>query len=408
MSVRGWTISTLGARYDRRVDEVMPRPPLLRRMTPSAWTVLMWGMAVAVAFLVFSILAPSMTPVFPGPDRRLHADGWIRAAIAVLAAVPLGLARHRPVPVLGVILAEACVIATLRQPTWPMLVSTVILVGCITVTRSRAAGATAAVATLLVWTLQWCALTPGHWTHILVNKGGYLALFIAVTWSIGNSVQQRRKYAEALRARTAAQAAVDERLRIARELHDTVAHSIGIIAIQAGAVNRVIGPETAPDVRQALRAIENTSRETLAGVRHTLGMLRTEDGADRKAVRRPSLADVESVAETAAGAGVRVHVSWRGERRTLPSDVDLSAFRIIQESVTNVVRHSGSDACEVNVEFRQDELAIEVVDDGRDHRPAGAGYGIAGMRERVGLLKGHFEAGPRPEGGFKVEARLPV
>ncbi|MER6079112.1 histidine kinase [Streptomyces sp. NPDC001833] len=390
------------------MDQPMPRPPLLGRMTPNGWTVLMWGATLAVALLLFSMMAPTMTPVFIRPLQRVHIDGWGRAGIALLAALPVALTRRRPVLALSLILAEASVIAMLRQPTWPLLWITVALVAHLTVNRSRVAGATAAAATLLVWSVQWSFLTTGDRWDTLAVKPASAALPFVMAWSIGNSVHQRRRYAEALRTRAAAQAAVDERFRIARELHDTVAHSIGIIAIQAGAVNRVIGPETTPQVRETLQVIEKTSRETLAAVRHTLGMLRTADRTTPGQPRPPGLDGVTSVAQTAADAGVRVHVNWQGQRRTLPPDVDLSAFRIIQESVTNVVRHSGSDSCHVKVEFRDEELAIEVLDDGQDHRPTRSGYGIAGMRERVGLLGGHFEAGPRPEGGFRVEARLPV
>jgi signal transduction histidine kinase len=195
-----------------------------------------------------------------------------------------------------------------------------------------------------------------------------------------------------------------ERLRIARELHDMVAHSIGIIAIQSGAARRVM--DTQPDkARDALAAIETTSQETLAGLRHMLGAL-------RQAGATAGLAGVERLATTAAEAGVQVDVRWSGRRRPLPPEIDVSAFRIIQEAVTNVVRHAGTPRCSVAVEFREKELAVEVLDDGRgaaaDGPAEGAGYGLVGMRERISLLRGDFSAGPRPEGGFRVAARIPA
>ena len=385
----------------------MPRPPLLGRMTPRAWTMVMWCLAAAMAVLLFTMIAPTTSPVFIRPRQRYHLEIWVRIGMAVFMALPIGLARRWPVPVLGLVLAESTMIAMLRQPTWPMLCVTMVLIGYIAVVRPRRVVAGAALLTLLVWSAQWGALSTGSWLYLLTVKPSYAGLLIVIAWSVGNSIHQRRRYAEALRAQAANKAVVDERLRIARELHDTVAHSIGIIAIQAGAVNRVIDAQT-PEVRDALNAIENTSRETLAGLRHALGMLRDTDPDSTESVRSPGLENVDQLAKTAADAGIRVQVNWQGRRRQLPADIDLSAFRIIQESVTNVVRHSGSDDCQVNVEFRDAELAIEVVDDGHEHRTAGAGYGIAGMRERVGLLHGHFQAGPRPEGGFRVEARLPV
>jgi len=212
----------------------------------------------------------------------------------------------------------------------------------------------------------------------------------------------------------AAESAVTaERLRIARELHDMVAHSIGIVAIQAGAAKRCI--QTQPVLAaQALDVIETTSRETLTGLRHMLVALRKAENDRDNSAPMPGLDDVQSLADNAAKAGVAVRIRWDGERRALPAEVDLSAYRIVQESVTNVVRHAGTRQCRVGIEFGADEVVIEVVDDGRGtlldagRAGGGFGFGLAGMRERVSLLHGSFEAGPRPEGGFRVAARIPA
>jgi signal transduction histidine kinase len=166
--------------------------------------------------------------------------------------------------------------------------------------------------------------------------------------------------------------------------------------------------DTQPDkARDALAAIELASQETLAGLRHMLGALR-QAGAQADSVPVTGLADVERLAAMAAEAGVRVEVRWSGQRRPLPPEIEVSAFRIIQEAVTNVVRHAGSPRCDVTVNFRDDELAVEVTDDGRGGPVKGSGYGLAGMRERVSLLRGDLTAGPRPEGGFRVAARIPA
>jgi signal transduction histidine kinase len=224
-------------------------------------------------------------------------------------------------------------------------------------------------------------------------------------------MRQSHVHAETLRAQATVQAVTAERLRIARELHDMVAHSIGIIAIQAGVGSRVIDTQPA-EARNALSAIEATSRETLSGLRRMLGALRrAEPGSESEAAPldpSPGLADLDRLAATTADAGVRVEVQWRGQRRPLPADIDLSAFRIIQEAVTNVVRHAGTGHCRVSIDHQDEELSIEVVDDGRGCTIAGTGYGVIGMRERVGLLHGDLSVGPRPEGGFRVAARLPV
>ena len=184
-----------------------------------------------------------------------------------------------------------------------------------------------------------------------------------------------------------------ERLRIARELHDIVAHSIGIIAIQAGSGRRVF--DARPDeARDAMATIEATSRETLSGLRRMVTGLRRaepEPGPGQAPLGpAPGLADIERLAATTLDAGVQVDVDWHGSREPLPADIDASAFRIIQEAMPD------------------GQLSIEVTDSGHGGTAAGTGYGITGMRERAALLGGDFSAGPRPGGGFRVTARLPL
>ena len=236
-------------------------------------------------------------------------------------------------------------------------------------------------------------------------------LVAIIAWLIGNSIRQAQAQAELLRAQAAAQTAMAERLRIARELHDIVAHSIGIIAIQAGAGSRVF--DARPDqARDALAAIEATSRETLSGLRRMVTGLRRaepEPGPGQAPLDpAPGLADIERLAAMTLDAGVQVDVDWHGSREPIPADIDRSAFRIIQEAVTNVVRHAGTGQCRVSIDQRDGQLSIEVTDSGRGGSAAGTGYGITGMRERAALLGGDFSAGPRPGGGFRVAARLPV
>src|SRR5579872_1732128 len=243
----------------------------------------------------------------------------------------------------------------------------------------------------------------------LVTIAVPLAMIIA--WLIGNSIQQAQARAELVRAQAAAQTVMAERLRIARELHDIVAHSIGIIAIQAGSGRRVF--DTSPaEARDALAAIEATSRETLSGLRRMMtGLRHAEPGSGPGQAPlgpAPGLADIERLVAMTLDAGVQVEVEWLGSREPLPADIDLSAFRIIQEAVTNVVRHAGTDRCLVWIDQQDGYLSIEVTDSGRGGSPAGTGYGITGMRERASLLGGDFSAGPRPGGGFQVAARLPL
>jgi signal transduction histidine kinase len=242
----------------------------------------------------------------------------------------------------------------------------------------------------------------------LVTIAFPLAAILA--WLIGNSIRLAHARAEAQQAQSATQTALAERLRIARELHDIVAHSIGIIAIQAGAAHRVF--DTSPaEARDALAAIEATSRETLSGLRRMVTGLRSADeepGSGQAALGpAPGLADLGRLAAQTLDAGVRVEVDRRGSREPLPADVDLSAFRIVQEAVANVVHHAGTGECLVVIDRQDGQLSIEVTDGGRGD-VAGNGYGITGMRERAALLGGEFSAGPRPGGGFRVAVRLPV
>ncbi|MGE5290022.1 MAG: sensor histidine kinase [Micromonosporaceae bacterium] len=252
-----------------------------------------------------------------------------------------------------------------------------------------------------------CLLIPGPGDIDLAPFRGGAVVVTIIAWLIGHSIRQSQAQAELRRA----QAAMAERLRIARELHDIVAHSIGIIAIQAGAGRRVFDARPA-EARDALAAIEATSRQTLAGLRRMMTGLRRaepEPGPGQAPPGpAPGLADLEQLAAMTLDAGVKVDVDWHGSREPLPADVDLSAFRIIQEAVTNVVRHASTSQCHVSIGQQDGYLSIEVTDSGRGGSAAGTGYGITGMRKRAALLGGDFSAGPRPGGGFRVAARLPV
>jgi signal transduction histidine kinase len=289
----------------------------------------------------------------------------------------------------------------------------------IAATRTRKVSATAAA---MVGVSLLIGLVTVPSLDLLVLRGGFtgpgervvpiaVTLVTIIAWLIGNSVRQAHARAELVRAQAAEQTTLAERLRIARELHDIVAHSIGIIAIQAGAGHRVFDASP-PEARDALAAIETTSRETLAGLRRMMtGLRQAEPGpgpGQAPLDPAPGLADLERLAAVTLEAGVRVDVDRHGSREPLPADIDLSAFRIIQEAVTNVVRHAGTGQCRVSIGQQDGALSIEVTDSGRGREPAGTGYGITGMRERATLLGGDFSAGPRPDGGFRVAARLPV
>ncbi|QMU73822.1 sensor histidine kinase [Streptacidiphilus sp. P02-A3a] len=386
--------------------------PLLKRVPAGAWTALAWGAATLYSIITFAL------PPEPSPFERVWR-GWAPAQLSwpglalatVLALAGSSLLHRQPLPALVLLLAGSAAAAVALDSTqinFLQFLAVDVALYFIAATRPRATSiATAALAlgVLLGYALAHVPFAiPNGTTELLA-----VALTALVAWLVGNSMRQSRDYAQRLHAQVAAQAVTAERLRIARELHDMVAHSIGIIALQSGAASRVLDTQPAR-ARSAMVAVETASRETLAGLRRMLGALRDAQPEPAPSGPASGLADVEQLAAATTAAGVRVEVKWLGERRPLPVDIDLSAYRIIQESVTNVVRHAGTGSCQVSIDHRDEELAIEILDSGhgRGANTAGTGFGLVGMRERVSLLHGDFSAEPRPEGGFRVTARLPL
>jgi len=217
----------------------------------------------------------------------------------------------------------------------------------------------------------------------------------------------------------------EERLRIARELHDVVAHSMTVVAVQAGFGEYVFDTDPS-QARTALGNIQHVTREALSDMQRLLGVLR-QDGTGQPGAAAPGparqlqlapapgLADLERLVSTTAGAGVRVDLTRAGDRRDIPAAIDQSAFRIVQEALTNVVKHSGASTCRVTVGYERTCLCVEITDPGgegtapRDTASAnGTGHGILGMRERVSLCGGKFTAGPLSSRGFQVVARFPL
>ncbi|MFB7940031.1 sensor histidine kinase [Streptomyces sp. NPDC056049] len=403
--------------------------PLLRRVTPGRWAALAW-----LAGLLFTAL---LRMRLPGQEKAevlagvvfLRWDGLTMLALATaLALRGSALLDRRPTAALGHLLAAAVLGSLpLGVTAIPLAQYLAVDVALYTIAANRPTKEAERAALLAI------GVVLGHlairflagWTVGTTTALAVLST-AGLVWLLGRFARQNRLHAEETRARAAEQAVIAERLRIAREMHDTVAHSIGIVALQAGAARLVI--DKRPDLaREALGEIETASRDTLAGLRRMLGALRTADDPgtpsdpppDTPAVSAlpdmPGLASLDRLADTTGTAGVRVTVRRVGAARPLPPDIDLSAFRVLQESVTNVVRHSGADRCTVTVDLRDPEtVALTVEDPGpvpgrsREVTGGGSGYGLVGMRERVGLLHGEFTAGPRPGGGFRVTAHLPV
>jgi signal transduction histidine kinase len=223
-------------------------------------------------------------------------------------------------------------------------------------------------------------------------------------------VEQRALEAERGREDEARRRAGEERVRIARELHDILAHRISMISVQSGVGAHLLDRD--PDqARRALIAVNQASKEALQELRATLGLLRQVDGPEPRSPA-PGLAQLEGVMASITAAGVEVRLDVSGQPRDLPTGVDLAAYRIIQESLTNVIRHARAATARIAIAYGRADIVIQIEDDGRgaheDEPPANGGNGLLGMRERATALGGELEAGPLASGGFRVRARLPL
>jgi signal transduction histidine kinase len=241
----------------------------------------------------------------------------------------------------------------------------------------------------------------------------------AVAWLIGFAfysrnrrtveLTERAERAELARESEARAAAAEERARIAREMHDVVAHSISVMVVQAGAAEAMLDsdPERA---RRPLAAVQETGRGALTELRRMLGVLREMADEGAALAPQPGLAGLDELARQVREAGLPVSVRVEGEPRPLPPGIDLSAYRIVQEGLTNALKHAGPATAEVVVRYGRQDLELEVRDDGpgRGAPANGGGHGLLGMRERVALYGGELAAGPRPGGGFALTARLPL
>jgi signal transduction histidine kinase len=237
-------------------------------------------------------------------------------------------------------------------------------------------------------------------------------VIIAIAVSLGTAMQLRHAQARNALARADRLEAErervleEERARIARELHDVIAHSVSVMIVQAGAARLTLNGE-AGQATEALLSVERAGRQALDEMRRLLGMLRQGHG-EPQLTPQPGLGDVERLVEQVRAAGLDVRVEVEGAPVPLAPGVDLSAYRIVQEALTNTLKHAHARSARLRLRYEGDAVAIEVLDDGRGGTPGGTGHGIVGMRERVELYRGTFEADAPSGGGFRVHARLPV
>lgn len=363
------------------------------------------------------LLASSLWEVWGGMPFPPGIAGprGLESAAAVLYCAGLPLRRRAPLLVLALVLAgnaaQAPYVGPSQQTSLEGFLALLLAVYSVGAHAPRRAGLAAVAATIALIFLG-DALTgtssPGQ------DAGLYVLL--AALWLFGDALRRHRLRTAQLedhagelerrRAEEAQTAAADERARIARELHDIVAHSLSVMVVQTGAARQMLTAE--PDVaRTQLVSAENTGRQALAEMRRLLGIVRIAD-TPLSLAPQPSLSHVDLLVDQVRDAGLDVRLRLEGDRRQLAPGVDLAAYRIVQEALTNTVKHAGPACAEVLVRYRRDDVEIEVRDDGQGARANGhSGHGLVGMRERVALYGGALSAGPGASGGFRVHATLP-
>ena len=354
----------------------------VRQDAPSAPRTTLWFVIPAIAILALPVLA-----------RRRHPFGAAAAFWLLAAGLSFVDGRLIPFPA-GVFLlgmAASFLLGNLRDIRGAWIGLAITLGGAAIVVYNQ----------------------PTHTTSSFV----FIPILFGISWLAGFALRSREEQAEAAEARatqaeqerevSARIAVAEERARIARELHDIVAHAVSVMVLQVGAVRHKL-PDTLADEADALRGVEKSGRTALAEMRRLLGAMR-RDGDDLELMPQPGLDGLDSLLEEVGRAGLPVRVHIEGEPFRLPPAIDLSAYRIVQEGLTNALKHAHASHADVTVRYGPDELQIEVRDDGRGGATSdGHGHGLVGIRERVKIYGGEMTVGPATEGGFVLSTRLPL
>ncbi|SDS02620.1 Signal transduction histidine kinase [Microlunatus soli] len=375
------------------------------------------GVAVLLSIIATRAVLDPPGPAFTGPV-------WLAWVAGAAVALPLAVRRRWPLPIFGFLVAATAVATFLGAvgigALWVTYAATALALYTVAaegrrvvVTGLALVGGLAVPARTIPWIYHRFQVTPVTaptselplWWPIEL---GMVGAELIIAWAVGRLVRWRRTLLAEFARRLARDAVAEERLRIARELHDIVGHSMGLIAVKATVANH-IAEERPTETRAALRTIEHTSRSALAEIRRLLGVLRADDDPLGDLAPAPGTSDLPSLATRLRSAGLAVNLTL-GEVDALPEALDLTVYRIVQESVTNVLKHANAERCWVSVQTADELVRVTIADNGRGRRisdPAAGGHGIIGMRERVTMYGGTFRAGPRPEGGFQVIADLP-
>ena len=394
----------------QRVYEFLRRHPT---GVDTFWAVVLFGTSSLWALSVHSGTAPRLTAV----------------AVVVALSVAVALRRRAPVKMLLLVVAVGAAQLALDSSVSPADFAMLVIIYTVSVQGDPRWASMAA----LIGGLFAAPLSQLRWPVEGENIAGrifftvVLSVPFVLAWVLGDSMRTRRAYFDQLEERATrlekereAQAKVAvaaERARIARELHDVVAHNVSVMVVQADGAAYVL--DAAPDqAKQALETISSTGRQALAEMRRLLGVLRTGDVRESgEYVPQPDVGQIEDLVEQVRSTGTTVDFKIEGTARPLPSGVELTAYRIVQEALTNSRKHGGPDVgTSVRLVYFDDGLGLLVEDDGRgathemyeDGGADGRGHGMIGMRERVGMVGGTLDAGPRPGGGFRISALLPL
>jgi signal transduction histidine kinase len=374
-------------------------------MAESQWSAAATVMAAAAGAVILTIAA--------GPGG--HSAGR-QLLIPLLAGALVVVLRRWPLPVLAVVTATAGTVTATGHVSLPvgLLLGVALYVAVLGLPRPKSIALTVAVAAALGATLLYSALTAGTGQA----AAAALAIFVplAGAWCIADSGAARRRYQAGLAAQAAREQAADvreERVRIAREMHDVVAHALAVITVQAG-VGRCLAATRPDEATSALGSIETISRTAQDELRVVLGLLRDGEAGSAPLGPTPRLIDVKGLADTVRAAGVPVELRMSGTDRPLSPSLELSIYRVMQEALTNVVKHAPEARAVAELTVAAGKVRLVVRDDGgpgggqAPRAGLGKGHGITGMRERIGAFDGWLVAGPVAGGGFQVTAEVPV
>ncbi len=384
---------------------------------PSQFRARTWRLVV-IDLLAAVITLLTVSPTLGSALGLSSGTTFVVWLVALAVSVPLVVRRRWPIPVLGVVLASAIVAVLLGMSgaATALAVAVALYPVALSVGPRRSAvalgaallGVTlAAVLTATVLEPRFLVVAPNIESFNIdpLSSLGFSWFTIGAGWALGRRSRARREYAGQIAEHRARQAVSEERLRIAREMHDVVAHSMSVIVMKAAVANHVY--DTRPEEsREALGVIESVSRAALVDIQRVLGSLRSEEETDL--APSPGLDELPKLVENARLADVQVELD-RDTIPALPAAVQLSAYRIVQEALTNVIKYAAAPArCTIRITAESGELHLAVIDNGTPCRLAGEpGHGLIGMRERAALHHGTLMAGWQPHGGFAVHARLP-